>query len=326
MDNYKEHIELTRKGNVGSSDAKMLAQIAELGSVPKSANKRLAIVKGLIENENFTTSAMRYGDFIENEIFKYLKSEDGTWQSNPCLVSKKYSRENVKCIDHVDFMRVDDEKKTVTIVECKATKMNFTQTRTEYKAQLAHHYLLGKEYAQSLGGYTLKVLLCHYDSSHQNLDEEFEFNPEWLTIKQLRFNGSNTYDLGKAMDLIDAYLETFDVYSFDEEIPYQILPDDAKKTFDRVTALLTEIKEREKAVDSLKSKLFNFFTEKNIKSIKNKQWSITRIDPTESKRFDAKKYLEDFSSAHPVLYKKLKSKYEKTVKKNGYIQIKINEQ
>lgn len=98
-----------------------------------------------------------------------------------------------------------------------------------------------------------------------------------------------------------------------------------RKTFDRATALLTEIKEREQAVDDLKSKLFNFFTEKNIKSIKNKQWSITRIDPTESKRFDMKKYLEDFSSEHPVLYKKLRSKYEKTVKKNGYIQIKINE-
>ena len=43
-------------------------------------------------------------------------------------------------------------------------------------------------------------------------------------------------------------------------------------------------------------------------------------------RAEVKKYLEDFSSAHPVLYKKLKSKYEQTVKKNGYIQIKINKQ
>ena len=42
MENYKEEIANTRKGCLGSSDGKTLAQIATLGIVPKSAYKRMA--------------------------------------------------------------------------------------------------------------------------------------------------------------------------------------------------------------------------------------------------------------------------------------------
>ena len=62
MEDYKIDIEQSRKGNLGSSDARMLQQIAELGVVPKSAVKRLAIVKGLAENDNVYTPAMAFGD------------------------------------------------------------------------------------------------------------------------------------------------------------------------------------------------------------------------------------------------------------------------
>lgn len=42
MENYKLDIEQSRRGNLGSSDARMLQQIAELGVVPKSAVKTKA--------------------------------------------------------------------------------------------------------------------------------------------------------------------------------------------------------------------------------------------------------------------------------------------
>ena len=117
MEDYKNDIISTRKGCLGGSDAKMLQGIAELGKVPNSAVKRLAVCKGLIEHHSFTNAAMRYGDFIENCVYQNLRNTNDKWQSNPCLVSEKYSRENVKCIDHVDFMLQEDDTRTLTIAD-----------------------------------------------------------------------------------------------------------------------------------------------------------------------------------------------------------------
>ena len=137
---------------------------------------------------------------------------------------------------------------------------------------------------------------------------------------------SKSYHLAEAMDLIDTFLETFTEYYEDgEEIPYEILPANVQNQFDSITTLLTEIKEREDRVAAFKSKLYDFLTEKNIKSIKNNDWSIVRIDPTESVQFDNKRYLEDFSIEHPRQYKKIRNKYDKVVKKKGYVSIKIKD-
>ena len=65
--------------------------------------------------------------------------------------------------------------------------------------------------------------------------------------------------------------------------------------------------------------------EKNIKSIKNSAFSITRVDPTESKTFDAKSYLDDEAKAHPRKTKKLIAKYTKTTKRSGYVNIKVKD-
>jgi hypothetical protein len=66
--------------------------------------------------------------------------------------------------------------------------------------------------------------------------------------------------------------------------------------------------------------------EKDIKSIKNDVFSITRVDPTESKTFDAKRYLDDEAKAHPRKVKKLVAKYTKTTKRKGYAVIKVKEE
>ena len=89
--------------------------------------------------------------------------------------------------------------------------------------------------------------------------------------------------------------------------------------------MLVEIKERETKVGEFKKRLYDFMVEKDIKSIKNDAFSITRVDPTESKTFDAKKYLDDEAKAHPRKVKKIVAKYTKTSKRNGYVTIKVND-
>ena len=328
MNEHKSDIIATRTGCLGGSDARLIQSVAEAGKIPQSAMKRLAICKGLAEQPQFTNPAIEFGNYVESMVFESLHSQDERWQSNPCLVSTKYSRPNCKVIDHVDFFLQDDEKKVLVLGECKATRSTFEQTHDEYKWQLLHHYLLGCEKAKELGGYKVKIMLCHYYTDGIDLTQPFEFDPSRLTVKTLRNMEklSKSYHLAEAMDIIDNFLETFTEYYEDgEEIPYEILPANVQNQFDSITTLLTEIKEREDKVAAFKSKLYDFLTEKNIKSIKNNDWSIVRIDPTESVQFDNKRYLEDFSIEHPRQYKKIRNKYDKVVKKKGYVSIKIKD-
>lgn len=324
MNEQKQEIINTRKGCLGGSDARMLMSIADIGSVPNSAMKRLAICKGLKEPEQFTNAAMEFGNFIEECVFKSLHDTDDRWQSNPRIASEKYSRKNVKCIDHVDFLLQDDEKKELTLGECKATRLTFQQTRDEYIAQLYHHYLLGSEIAKKIG-YKVKVVLCHYLTDGVDVANEREFDPSRLTVKVLRNMDklSSQYKLAEAMDIVDKFLETFDSYYDGDEIPYELLPVIVKEQFDKVTELLTEIMQREEIVDKFKEKLYEFLLEKNIKSIKNDAWTITRVDASSTKQFNSKKYLSDFAAKHPRKFKKLREKYESVVNRKGYVKISI---
>ena len=52
MYDYKQEIIDTRKGCLGSSDGRILSQISTLGYVPKSAYKRMAVLKSLIEHKD----------------------------------------------------------------------------------------------------------------------------------------------------------------------------------------------------------------------------------------------------------------------------------
>lgn len=321
---YKQNIIRTRTGNVGSSDARMLQQIAELGQVPKSAYKRMAVIKGLMENQDITTPAMRFGDYIENQVFANLKASDERWQSNPCVFSKKYKRTNVGCLTHIDFLLQDDENKTLTIGECKATKLTFEQARNEYTYQLCHHYLLAQELAKSLGDYKIKILLCVYDANGVDY-ENHEFDPSRLTVKQIRGidKQSKMYMLDDAMDIINDFLVGFNEYYDGDEIESEYLPEKVKQEFDAITTILSEIKEREAKVEEFKARLYGFMLSHDIKSIKNEAWGITRVDSSESRSFDSKAFLSEYATKHPRLYQKLVKSYEKVVKRKGSVQIRI---
>lgn len=326
---YKNEIRSSRCGALGSSDGKLIISVAESGVIPKSAYKRLAVCKGLIEQEDIPyTAAVRAGDELEMLVFEHLKANDDRYQSNPCWVSKKYSRKNVNLLTHPDIVLQDDENKVLNVYEVKCTKFTFEQTKDTYKAQLIIHWVIANEIAKELGGYKVKLSLVHYSTEGMNLEDGFDFDPSRLTVKTLRNMEklSKSYRIAEAMDIIDNFLETFtEFYEDGEEIPYEILPTNVQNQFDSITTLLTEIKEREDKVAAFKSKLYDFLTEKNIKSIKNNDWSIVRIDPTESVQFDNKRYLEDFSIEHPRQYKKIRNKYDKVVKKKGYVSIKIKD-
>lgn len=324
---YKQDIRQTRLNSLGSSDARMLQQIASLGYVPKSAYKRLAVCKGLIEQTDIPyTNAVRFGDEIENAVFGYLSEAGEGYVSNPLWVSHKYSRKNVRCITHPDIVRFDYEHKILYVYECKASKYDTKQVRNEYEYQLYHHWLLANETASNLEGrWKVKLFLVHYDTNGLDLSQPQEFDVDRLTIKQLRFGSVKAYNLSLAMDIVNDFLEGFDEFYDGDEIDSVYLPEKVKQEFDTITTVLAEIKEREAKVEEFKARLYDFMLSHDIKSIKNEAWGITRVDESTSKQFDSKRYFNDFASKHPRLYSKIRKEYDKTVQKKGYVIIKLKD-
>ena len=327
MNESKNEILATRVGCLGGSDAKLIQGIAIANKIPQSAIKRLAICKGLAEQPQFTNPSIEFGNYVESVVFESLHSQDERWQSNPCLVSGKYSRKNVDVIDHVDFFLQDDEKKVLVLGECKATRSTFEQTHDEYKWQLLHHYLMGCEKAKELGGYKVKVMLCHYLTDGIDLTQPFEFDPSCLTVKTLRNMEklSKSYHLAEAMDIIDNFLETFTEY-YEDEVDGNLLPEKVKTEFDQVTTFLTEIKEREKKVDDFKKKLTEFMVSKGIKGIKTDAWAITLVNESESVSVDYKAiFANEIEAKKPRVANKLKKQYKKVTKKKAYLMIKVQD-
>jgi hypothetical protein len=327
MNEAKQEIIATRTGCLGGSDARLIQSIAEAGKIPQSAMKRLAICKGLAEQPQFTNPAIEFGNYVESMVFESLHSQDEHWQSNPCLVSTKYSRPNCKVIDHVDFFLQDDEKKVLVLGECKGTRSTYEQTYDEYKWQLLHHYLLGCEKAKELGGYKVKVMLCHYLTDGIDLTQPFEFDPSRLTVKTLRNMEklSKSYHISEAMDIIDNFLETFTEYYEQDEIDANLLPANVQSQFSEVAQFLKEIKEREVKIDAFKAKLYDFLSERGIKKVACDDFSFTVVAPTQQVSVDYKNlFIQEIEAKRPRVARQLKEKYKKTTNKKGYVVIKTS--
>ena len=325
---YKNEIRDTRCGALGSSDGKLILQVAESGVISKSAYKRLAVCKGLIEQEDIPyTAAVRTGDELEMLVFEHLKANDDRYQSNPCWVSKKYSRKNVKLLTHPDIVLQDDENKVLNVYEVKCTKFTFEQTKDTYKAQLIIHWVIANEIAKELGGYKVRLSLVHYSTEGMNLEDGFEFDPSRLTVKTLRNMEklSKSYRIAEAMDIIDTFLENFNEYYEQEEVDANLLPEKVQTQFSEVAQFLREIKEREAKVDAFKAKLYDFLSERGIKKVSCDDFSFTVVAPTQQVTFDAKKFMEDMTAEHPRKAKQIREKYKKTTNKLGFVTIKTRD-
>jgi len=307
---YKEEIINSRLGYLGGSDYSIFSKVEAQGQVPESCKERLAICKGLYKKENkFSTQAMQLGDDIENNIFDMLHSADERWQSNPRIESKKFKRNNIGLLCHPDFILVDEDKKLVTFVECKATKDSFSKTRKTYNGQLYIENILGKEYTEQMdgSGWRFNLKLCHYDTS----DYIGEFNPDKIEMSVIRF-GRPPFNISKCMDIIDKYMEELTEY-YREEITQEYLPQKVQEKFDAINSYLREIKEKEDTIKEFKDKMFEFMLQKNIKAIKTDSFTLSRVDECDSRSFDTSSFKED----HKTLY----NKYIKVSRKKGYARL-----
>ena len=316
---YKDEIISSRVGNLGGSDARILAAIAKNGCVQRAQVERLAIAKGLYERPNITNLAMQYGDFIENMIYDSLVQVDERWESNKCFRSQKYGREGLGLLVHIDFSLFDEsrDKPLLLWVECKATTTDIEQTYKDYKEQLYVEYVLGKELAEQLGA-DFKLELCHYDASVMFEDEfqlQFAFDPDKISRKKVIFK-KPVFDIASGMDIAAQYVSEMTEYKR-EEIDWDYLPAEVQEQMKQVNNILVSIKEKQDSIEEFKSRFYDFLCKNEIKSVKTPYFTISRVDEAISMQFDKVK----FALEHPELF----AEYQKEVKKKGYVLIKTKE-
>lgn len=316
---YKDEIISSRVGNLGGSDARILAAIAKNGCVQRAQVERLAIAKGLYERPNITNIAMQYGDFIENMIYDSLVQVDERWESNKCFRSQKYGREGLGLLVHIDFSLFDDsrDKPLLLWVECKATTTDIEQTYKNYKEQLYVEYVLGKELAEQLGA-DFKLELCHYDASVMFEDEfqrQFAFDPDKISRKKVIFK-KPVFDISSGMDIAAQYVSEMTEYKR-EEIDWDYLPAEVQEQMKQVNNILVSIKEKQDSIEGFKSRFYDFLCKNEIKSVKTPYFTISRVDESVSIQFDKVR----FTAEHP----ELAAKYQRAVKKKGYVLIKTKE-
>lgn len=316
---YKDEIISSRVGNLGGSDARILAAIAKNGCVQRAQVERLAIAKGLYERPNITNIAMQYGDFIENMIYDSLVQVDERWESNKCFRSQKYGREGLGLLVHIDFSLFDEsrDKPLLLWVECKATTTDIEQTYKDYKEQLYVEYVLGKEFAEQLGA-DFKLELCHYDASVMFEDEfqlQFAFDPDKISRKKVIFK-KPVFDISSGMDIAAQYVSEMTEYKR-EEIDWDYLPAEVQEQMKQVNNILVSIKEKQDSIEEFKSRFYDFLCKNEIKSVKTPYFTISRVDESVSIQFDKVR----FTAEHP----ELAAKYQRAVKKKGYVLIKTKE-
>lgn len=316
---YKNDIINSRIGSLGSSDGKVLAAIAKNGCVQRGQVERLAIAKGLYERPNITNLAMQYGDFIENMIYDSLVQVDERWESNKCFRSQKYGREGLGLLVHIDFSLFDNsrDKPLLLWVECKATTTDIEQTYKDYKEQLYVEYVLGKELAEQLGA-DFKLELCHYDASVMFEDEfqlQFAFDPDKISRKKVIFK-KPVFDISSGMDIAAQYVSEMTEYKR-EEIDWDYLPAEVQEQMKQVNNILVSIKEKQDSIEEFKSRFYDFLCKNEIKSVKTPYFTISRVDESVSIQFDKVR----FTAEHP----ELAAKYQRAVKKKGYVLIKTKE-
>lgn len=228
---HSQEIKNTRIGGLGGSDASMLLRIGNSGlsAITNTDNKRLAIMLGMIEQDNwqgniYTNAGHIFEDYAA-EIFSDCKTiADDEENKEHTIEREKYMyaelAKNFKTFAHADFV-INGNK----VVECKYVQKTTDKVAEEYAAQLQWYYMLGAK----------KVVLLHGIGSAEPfeiIDTEFlEIERDEMMIAAL-LNGIKVLD-----DAIqNGWRPTIAEKATIEQVPAQVLSAMKKLDIARKTA------------------------------------------------------------------------------------------
>lgn len=321
--NYKQEIESSRVGGLGSSDAAMVQSVARSGDLNgSSAQTRIAVMTGAIEKPDFPkTKAMLLGDEIEMKLYDSYREWFPEAISNPLYVSEAMSSEyGFNIMNHIDIevvIKEDDDTQTLIWFECKASKLETEDVLKTYGSQLAWHWMLLREKANALG-YGAQMFLLHYPTNGMFTADSYNLSK----VQQIEIEEKDvTADielLHAGLKVIAEGLPTFQ-YKQPEEIAAYNLPAETQEALVALKGKLDTIKKMEKEVEDFKSNMTvqmeHLYQEHGIKSIKCEAFSLTYVAPSESVSFDSNR----FKKEQPEMYAQYNTKVSK---RKGYVTIK----
>lgn len=311
MSETKSEIIETRSIGFGSSDAKMIVSVGKNKKLNKTAENRIAILLGQKEKKGFSTLSTKYGDFIEECIYEYLRTNKRfskcVFESNPFyeITDIKY---RFKIFNHIDIEAKGHSN--VVWFEVKATNDDLQKTFKKYKEQLAWHYwILKNKYKSVYKESSIKLFLVHYHTK----DKISDFDPSRISILEYKEDGITIKNIENGLFFIDSIIDSFQ-YTESQNLNVTILPSELQKQLDDIYLFKKQEAEMKVKIKNFTSKMYSLMAEKGVDSIKTKTISITKINPTEAKSVD----LEFLQKNYPKIYDKcLTSK-----KKNGYVLLK----
>lgn len=321
--NYKQEIETSRVGGLGSSDAAMVLSIARSGDINgSSAQTRIAVMKGIIEKPDFPkTKAMLMGDDIEMKLYNDYRTYFPDMSSNPSYRSEAMSQEyGYNIINHIDMETIvldEDGTKTLVWFECKASKLTTEEVLKTYEAQLAWHWMLLREKANA-EGMNAQMFLLHYPTNGMFTTDSYDMsNVNQVEIEEHEV-AADVESLKTGLRIIAEALPNFE-YKQPEEISAYNLPTETQEALVAIKNKLDAIKAMEKEVEDFKSSMTEqmeqMYNEHGVKSIKCDAFSITYVAPSESVGFDQAK----FKKEQPEIFAQYNTK---VTKRKGYVSIK----
>lgn len=311
MNETKSEIIETRSIGFGSSDAKMIVSVGKNRKLNKTAENRIAILLGQKEKKSFSTISTKYGDFIEECIFRYLQTNNRfskcVFESNPFyeIPDLKY---RFKIFNHIDVEAKGHS--SVVWFEIKATNDDLQKTFKKYKEQLAWHYwILKNKYKGVYKESAIKLFLVHYHTK----DKVSDFDASKISILEYKGDNVTIKNIEKGLFFIDGMIDTFQ-YTESQNLNVTNLPSELQSQLDEIYVFKKQEAEMKVKIKNFTAKMHSLMDSKGVDSIKTKTLSITKINTTEAKSVD----LEFLQKNYPDIYDKcLTSK-----KKNGYVLLK----
>lgn len=292
MEDYKNDIVASRRGYLGSSDAKMVCKIGRTGKLSLTDQERIAVMLGQAEQRDYTNEAMANGDFIEQSIYRDFLSAYPQALSNPLTVSKR-KFEGFGLLDHIDIEVLKDD--TLVWYEIKASRYSTDQVRDEYDAQLRWHYMMLCEKAKQLGKKPM-LYLVHYP-----VEEYGEYDASKVLVMPVSFKGGYAAEIEKGLEKIAEIIAAGFNYTPREALTTADLPAELASKVEYIKERLKLATEIEAETKAFKEACLDFCLQHGITSIDGDGWSATVRQGYTSQRVDSKK----LQSQHPDIYEQV---------------------
>lgn len=284
---HAQEIKQTRIGGLGGSDAALVMKVgrAGLASLNNSEIKRLAIMMGLTEQENwggnaYTNAGHKFEDWYENHLQTELHKTQGVDYHREHVMSQMLAR-NFKTFAHADF--AVGNFMCPDIIECKYVTTKTTDKVIDtYMPQLQWYYMLGAK----------NVYLLHGTGTVDDEQAGTTFEVVDGDLVFIKYNKEDVKTLHNGIKIIDDAISFGWVPVLKDKAELGMTPttvQDAYKSLAAAKAKAQEAKNEETAAKTAIREYMDAFGYNGITDTENGT-QVTLVAGKTSTRFDLKDF------------------------------------